>query len=171
MALADRDLHYEVEQFLFYEAELLDSGRFHDWLDLFTEDARYWVPIRESVQGQIEVFPDEGAYAVNYMNDDKEFLAQRIKRLDSGMAHAETPPSRTRHYISNVRVQTADAANEEVTAYSNFIIYQGRRERSDYQFFGRREDRLRRVDGEWRIAHRKVFLQHSVLPRGVSIFF
>ena len=171
MTIVDRDLQFEVEQFLFQEADLLDSCRFHEWLDLFTEDARYWVPVRESVQGQEGSFPDEGSYAVTYMNDDKSFLEQRIKRLDTGLAHAETPPSRTRHYIANVRVQVDDGQTGEVTAYSNFIVYQGRRERTDYQFFGRREDRLRRVEGRWRIAHRSVFLQHAVLPRGVSIFF
>jgi 3-phenylpropionate/cinnamic acid dioxygenase small subunit len=171
MKLADRDLAYEVEQFLYQEAALLDSGKFHDWLDLFTDDARYWVPVRESVQGETESFPEEGSYAVNYMNDDKEFLTARIKRLDTGVAHAETPPSRTRHYVSNVQVQLEEDGSGEVTAFSNFIVYQGRRERSDYQFFGRREDRLRRVDGSWRIAHRRVYLQHAVLPRGVSIFF
>lgn len=171
MPLADRDLHYEVEQFLFHEAGLLDEGRFHEWLDLFTEDARYWVPVRESVQGGAESFQSEGSYTVTYMNDDKAFLAQRVKRLDTGLAHAETPPSRTRHYITNVRVHVDEEGEEEITAHSNFQVFQGRRERSDYQFFGRREDRLRRVDGQWRIAHRKVFLEHAVLPRGVSIFF
>lgn len=171
MALADRDLAYEVEQFLIQESQLLDEGRFHDWLDAFTDDARYWVPIRETVQGQGHAFPDEDAYNLNYMNDDKELLIQRVKRLDSGMAHAETPPSRTRHYLTNVQVHTDDDRLDEVIAYTNFIVFQGRGERADYQFFGRREDRLRRVDGRWRIAHRKVFLDHAILPRGVSIFF
>lgn len=171
MALADRDRAYEVEQFLFQEARLLDEGRFHDWLDLFTDDSHYWMPIRETVQGQAEAFPDEGTYTVNYANDDKEMLVQRVKRLDTGMAHAETPPSRTRHYITNVQVFDEDSGGGEVTTYSSFIVYQGRRERSDYQFFGRREDRLRRVDGQWRIADRKVFLEHAILPRGISIFF
>jgi 3-phenylpropionate/cinnamic acid dioxygenase small subunit len=171
MKLADRDLTYDVEQFLYEEARLLDSGQFHAWLDLFTEDAHYWVPTREAVQGAAGSFHEQDDYAVNYMNDDKEFLIQRVKRLDTGMAHAELPPSRTRHYITNVQVQIEEDDSGEATVYSNFMVFQGRRERTDYQFFGSREDRLRRVDGEWRIANRKVFLQHSVLPRGVSIFF
>ena len=41
----------------------------------------------------------------------------------------------------------------------------------DYFFLGRREDLLRRVNGEWRIARRKVYLDHAVLPRAVSVFF
>jgi 3-phenylpropionate/cinnamic acid dioxygenase small subunit len=31
----------EVEQFLYREARLLDERRFHEWLELLTEDIRY----------------------------------------------------------------------------------------------------------------------------------
>ena len=40
----------EIEQFLYAEAELLDQRRFNEWLDLFTEDARYWMPIKRNVK-------------------------------------------------------------------------------------------------------------------------
>ncbi len=169
--MADRDLHYELEQFLFREARLLDSGRFDEWLDLFAEDATYWVPSRLTIQGNREGIPEEGELAISTMNDDKKFLEARIRRLDTGFAHAETPASRTRHLITNVEIELDEGGGDEVTAYSNFVVFQGRREKTDYQFFGRREDRLRRVNGSWQIARRKVVLEHTVLPRGISIFF
>lgn len=34
----------DVEDFLFAEAELLDEWRLPEWLELFTEDAIYYVP-------------------------------------------------------------------------------------------------------------------------------
>ena len=43
---ADRDVHFEVEQFYYEEAELLDDGRFADWLDLLADDLDYWMPTR-----------------------------------------------------------------------------------------------------------------------------
>src|SRR5688572_25019993 len=43
---ASRELHFEVEQLYFLEAELLDDGRFADWLEYFTDDLRYWAPTR-----------------------------------------------------------------------------------------------------------------------------
>src|SRR5262249_21950845 len=80
--------------FLYHEAELLDERRYHDWLALFTDDAEYWAPVRENVLGR-EVAdelagPDESAY----FEDTKQTLEQRVRRLDTGTAWAETPPSR-----------------------------------------------------------------------------
>ena len=169
MPPVDRDVCSDVEQFLFHEARLLDTGRFHEWLALFTDDVRYWVPIRETVMGDPEGIPGDDEVAAPHIDDDKANLELRVKRLDTGMAWAEVPVSRTRHFITNVEV--ADATADEVTAYSNFLIYQGRRESSEYMFSGRREDRLRRVAGEWRISRRKVVLDHTVLPRSISVFF
>ena len=169
MATGDRDLHYEVEQFLYREARLLDDGQLHEWLDLFTEDARYWMPSRLTMQHRREGIYEEEEFAVALIRDDKDFLTKRVRRLDTGLAHAETPPSRTRHLITNVEV--VESAGDEVTAHSNFVVFQGRRDRMSYQFYGKREDRLRRVDGDWRIARRKVVLDHVVLPRGLSVLF
>ncbi len=170
MARADRDLHYEIEQFLYYEARLLDDGHFHEWLDLFTEDARYFMPVRQTMQGRPQGVYEEDEFAVALIRDDKEFLTKRVLRLDSGLAHAETPPSRTRHLITNVEV-IVDGTSDEVTAHSNFVLFQGRRDRMSYQLFGKREDRLRREDGDWKIARRKIVLDHVVLPRGLSVLF
>ena len=167
MAL-DLALLAEVEQFLYREAQLLDEHRFHEWLDLFTEDARYWVPVRESVLGGTEIALEAKAAALAHFDGDRAMLEQRVRRLDTGLAHSETPASRTRHLISNVQVE---GSGDEVTARSSFLLFQSRREHSDYFFLGQREDLLRKVNGAWKIARRKVLLDHAVLPRAVSVFF
>jgi 3-phenylpropionate/cinnamic acid dioxygenase small subunit len=149
----DVALLVEVEQFLYQEARLLDDHRFHEWLELFTDDVHYWVPVRESVLGGPEVAFDEDTLALAHFDDDRAMLEQRVRRLDTGLAHSETPASRTRHLISNVQVE---GDGDEVVAHSSFL---------------RREDLLRRVDGAWKIARRKVYLDHAVLPRAVSVFF
>ena len=166
----DRDLQYQIARFLYYEARLLDQGRFHEWLELFTDDTRYWMPIRHTMQDRREGIYEAEELAVSHINDGKEGLEQRIKRLDTGFAHAETPPSRTRHFINNVEVESVDSS-DEVVAYVNFLLFQGRRSSSEFLFSGRREDRLRRVDGQWKIAQRKIVLDHRVLPRGLSVLF
>src|SRR5713226_8673687 len=101
----NEDVSREVEQFLYREARLLDDRRFHEWLELLTDDVHYWVPIRETMQQQPDGFHPEDELAVSYMDDNKEFLTMRIARLDTGLAHAETPPSRTRHLITNVEIE------------------------------------------------------------------
>jgi 3-phenylpropionate/cinnamic acid dioxygenase small subunit len=162
-------LQYEVEQFLYAEAALLDQREFHAWLELFTEDVRYWMPVRETLQQNRSGLHPEGQPTVALIDDDRAFLATRVARLDTGLAHAETPESRTRHLITNVRIEERE--NRELLVHSNFHLYQARLERTDYNFFGRREDILRRVDGGWKIARRKIILDHTALPRALSTFF
>ena len=78
------------------------------------------------------------------------------------MAWAEDPPSRTRHVIANVEVAPGDGASE-LKVYSNFIVYRSRAEREEDFYVGGRQDVLRRVDGAWKIARRKLTLDQNVL--------
>ncbi len=162
------ELQRDIEQFLFREARLLDERRFEEWLELFTPDARYWVPIRETAADLPSGVPAEDAIAVAHIDDDRDGLKLRVERLGTRLAHAETPPSRTRHLISNIEI--VDVAGDELTALSNFLVYQARKERSEFLMVGGRLDRLRRVGAEWRIARRKVVLEQTILPRSLSIF-
>jgi len=181
--MRNEDLIREVEQFLYREARLLDERRFHDWLTLFTDDVRYWMAGRsnrypKSSKAISILDPDryveddighEDELAI--LDETKETLAGRVARLETGMAWAEDPPSRTRHVISNIEVMAGDAASE-LKAYSNFIVYRSRAESEQDFFVGGRQDLLRRVDGGLRIARRKLTLDQNVLSaKNVSIFF
>jgi 3-phenylpropionate/cinnamic acid dioxygenase small subunit len=105
------------------------------------------------------------------LDETKESLSRRIARLDTGMAWAEDPPSRTRHLITNIEVETG-STDAELTVYSNFLVYRTRGETEQDLFVGRREDTLRTVAGIWKIARRKIILDQNVLlPKNVSIFF
>ncbi len=161
-------LQQEIEQFFYSEARILDQGRFHEWLDLFTDDVWYWMPTRDIVQGSTGQ-EDEGGLAFRYLDENKTSLLMRVKRLDTGMAHVEVPPSLTRHLVSNVIIQETDRPNELVVR-SNFIVFQSRKEKEQAWFVGEREDRLRKAGDQWKIAQRKIVLDHPVLPRTLSIF-
>ena len=173
----------EVEQFLYREARMLDERRFHEWLELFTDDVRYWMPGRSNRYPKISkaiaiLDPDryteeelsrEDELAI--MDETKETLCRRIARLHTGMAWAEDPPSRTRHMLSNIEVEPGDAATE-VKVYANFMVYRSRAETEQDFYVGARQDVLRQVDGAWKIARRKIILDQTVLlAKNVSIFF
>ena len=181
--MRNEDLIREVEQFLYREARLLDDRRFRDWLTLFTDDVRYWMASRtnrypKSSKAISILDPDryveddigrEDELAI--LDESKETLTGRVDRLDTGMAWAEDPPSRTRHMISNIEVEAGEAETE-IRVYSNFIVYRSRAETEQDFYVGARQDILRRVDGEWKIAHRKLILDQNVLlAKNVSIFF
>jgi dibenzofuran dioxygenase beta subunit len=168
----ERQLHYEVEQFLFREASLLDEFRLHEWVELFTDDVRYWMPVVETVAEPLSVEEAERSMMAIY-DDDKNFLKRRVSRLDTGLAHAEQPRSRTRHLLSNVRITEVQRGDEltTLTALSNFIVFQSRFESSDHFFVGRREDRLQKRAEQWKIAQRRIWLDQELLPRSVSMLF
>jgi 3-phenylpropionate/cinnamic acid dioxygenase small subunit len=173
----------EVEQFLYREARLLDERRFHEWLELLTEDIRYWMPVRSNrypkASKAISILdPDryaEGELAKDdelaILDETKETLARRIARLDTGMAWAEDPPSRTRHLIANIEVEQGESESV-LKVYSNFIVYRNRGETEQDFYVGGRQDVLRKVNGIWKIARRTIVLDQNVLlAKNVSIFF
>ena len=161
---------YEVEQFLYDEAALLDAHDYHGWLDLFADDAHYFMPIRRTRMGRDadEEFttPDQMAW----FNDTKFQLAGRIAKLDTGRSWSEDPPSRTRHLVTNVRVTDDDGS--ELTVASNFHLYRTRLKSEEDSWIGSRVDQLRRTDDGLRIVGRTIYLEQTVLlSRNLSSLF
>lgn len=175
---ADRDTHFEVEQFYFREAELLDDGRFADWLELLDDDLDYWMPTRTNRLRRQQALSIASRGEAAYYDEDKQSLAWRIRRFDSGMAWAEDPPSRTRHLITNVLVDHVDPernprfGEQDLLARSAFLVYRNRLEREENVFAGRRTDVLRRTDDGLRVASREILLDQNILQsKNISTFF
>lgn len=149
---------------------MLDQRRFREWLDLFTEDAHYWMPIRatRSVDQLDQEFTKPGEMA--HFDDPKPMLEARVKKLETGYAWAEDPPSRTRHLISNIII--TDQSDHEISTTGNFILYRTRLEREVDWWVGCREDVLRREGSDLRIAKRTILLdQTNILSKNLSNFF
>ena len=161
---------YEVERFYYDEAALLDAHRYDEWLALFSDDANYFMPIRRTrMQRELDQeFTKPGEMA--FFSDTKTLLAGRVAKLKSGRSWAEDPPSRTRHLITNVRVVRDNGRELEVE--SNFHVYRTRLNSEESSWIGSRRDVLRRVEGSFQIADRKIFLEQTVLlSRNLSNFF
>jgi len=169
MPTRNQELWLELMDFYIREAWLLDERRLREWVDLFTEDVLYFMPRRKNVprrESEREVTP-LGDLAV--LEEDKRYLEMRVARLDSGMAWAEDPPSRTRHLIGNLLVDARDGG--VVHAKTAFIVYRSHLETDQQIFAGSREDVLRPTDGGWKIAKRTIVLDANVLlDKNLSIF-
>ena len=163
-------LKFEVEEFLFMEADLLDSRRYDEWLECLADDIHYWMPIRRTTTAR-EVereFTKPGGMA--FFDDDKNVLALRVKRLAIGRAWAEDPPSRTRRLITNIRILGYDG--DEVSVASNFKLYRTRLNSEEDNWIGRREDKLRRADGDFKLSQRHIYLEQTViLSQNMSSLF
>ena len=176
---ADRDVHFEVEQFYYEEADLLDEGRYVDWLETLADDLDYWMPTRTNRLRRQQALSIAARGEAAFYDETKESLAWRIRRFDSGMAWAEDPPSRTRHLVTNVRVWHADPAvrpgftADDLVAKSAFLLYRNRLEREEGVYAGQRTDVLRRrADGRLEVARREILLDQNVLlAKNISTFF
>jgi 3-phenylpropionate/cinnamic acid dioxygenase small subunit len=161
-------LHYECTAFYNREAELLDEKRLEEWLDLMTEDVQYEMPIRVTREKGAErsEFSEEG---FNY-REDHSTLEARIERFQSEYAWSEDPPSRTRHFVSNVR--PGDPEGDEIPVKTNVLLFRAQGESGDTLLSAERHDILRRVDGDLKLAKRDIRLDHTVLPmKNISVFF
>jgi 3-phenylpropionate/cinnamic acid dioxygenase small subunit len=162
LGLAERaELQHEVEQFLYQEAALLDARRYRDWLALIADDIHYWMPIRRTVTtSDIErEFTKIGDMA--FFDDDREMLEMRVKKLEAGSAWSEDPPSRSRHFVSNVRILEADG--DEITLEACFHLYRTRLNTEVDSWIGRRVDVLRRQGDSFVIARRHLFLDQTLI--------
>mgnify|MGYP002529010228 CR=1 FL=1 len=157
-------------QFYIHEAWLLDDRRFREWLDLFTDDVFYFMPRRMNVlrADSARELSQPGDLAI--FADDKTYLTMRVEKLETGMAWAEDPPSRTRHLVGNLVVEQADSG--EIKARTACSLYRSDHETYENMFAGSREDILRRVEGTWKIAKRTIVLDSNViLAKNLSVFF
>jgi 3-phenylpropionate/cinnamic acid dioxygenase small subunit len=166
---AQQALWLELMQFYIREAWLLDERRFKEWVELFTDDVLYFMPRRKNVprrEAERELTP-LGDLAI--FEEDKRYLRMRVARLDTGMAWAEDPPSRTRHMIGNLEASARE--DGEVEARTAFLVYRSHLETDHQLLSGYREDVLRQVDGAWKVARRTIVLDANVLlDKNLSVF-
>jgi len=166
------ELHHEIEQFLYDEASLLDEWRFRTWLDLMSKDIRY--TMRTTVNAQTRDRRRGVQPPTTWIFNDTHFqLERRVARLETGMAWAEEPPSRTRHLVTNLRVQTTETP-DEFEARVNYLLYRSQKERDESFYVGRRIDRVRRVQAAqgWQVCRREITLDQAVLTsHNLSVLF
>ncbi|MGB0853476.1 MAG: aromatic-ring-hydroxylating dioxygenase subunit beta [Pikeienuella sp.] len=167
----DIETWFSVTQFYYREARYLDDLEFDKWVTLLAPDLRYWMPIVSNRIGR-DIGNELTRYGdLAHFEDDHESMSNRVKRLATGRAWAETPPGRTNHMISNVEImgQTGD----EVQVRSQFLIYRSHMETDQEMFSGTRKDTLRADDETtWKVVDRAIILDHAVLTqKSLGIFF
>ena len=145
-----QDLLREIEQFLYREARLADDHEYDGWEALWTDDGVYWIP----ANGE----GGDPALVMSIVYDNRSRIALRIKQLNTGKRHSQQPRSRLRRLISNVELLGVDGEQVHVTA--NALVFESTL-RGDLIWTSRNEYRLRRIDGEFRMAYKKVILVNN----------
>ena len=152
----------EVEDFLYHEAALLDEWRLKEWEELLTEDATYYVPPNDALEGDYK-------NTLYIISDDRERIRQRVIRVLDPNCHAEYPRSRTCRLITNVRITGEDGDIVHVAA--NFVCYRYRRFQREFVYVGSYRHQLRKTADGLRIKERRVLLHAHELGQLGSVSF
>ena len=164
------ETYWEVYSFLMREAELLDERRERQWLEsCIARDVEYLMPVRENRErAEGTGFSTESFY----FQETHGSLELRVQRLETEYAWAEDPPSRTRHFVTNVRVAEGEEEGE-VAVRSNLLLYRSRGSDPMADLLSaERRDVLRKEEDGWRLNRREILLDHSVvMTHNLSIFF
>ena len=161
--------HAEAVDFLTVEAEMLDDLREREWLEtMVSKDIVYQLPLRETVERARGRGFVPGTY---HLNENYGSLSSKVARNETKYAWAEDPPSRVRHFVTNVRVRRQEA--DTLGVRSNLLIYRTRQDSTVPQILsGERHDVLRREEGRLRLLERVVYLDLTVIgTHNLSIFF
>lgn len=137
----------EAEQFLYREARLADEFDLEAWESLWTDDAIYWVPAAG----------DDPNTQMSVVFDNRSRIGLRIRQLNTGKRHSQIPRSRTRRIVSNVEIMGTDGDTGDTVVEANFVVVESRA-RGRQMWAGRYTYRLRTVDGQLRMAYKKVTL-------------
>ena len=170
-ALVSLELHHRITQFLYHEASLLDDWKFLDWLAQLDDEIRY--TMRTTVNAQTRDRRKGVQPPTTWIfNDNKDQLERRIARLETGMAWAEEPPSRTRHLISNLQISETDVP-DVFAVRLNYLLYRAQQERDETFYVGTRVDKVRRLPGdEWHLLAREIVLDQAVITsHNLSVLF
>lgn len=151
--------HLEAHQFLVDEAYLLDAQQYDAWLDTLADDIRYVMPVRVTTARGAGFDASPG---MAHFDEDKYSLTQRVARFATEHAWTEDPPSRLRHFITNVRTFVEDDTHLLVESAELLFRSRGDVNESALVSCGR-EDLLRRSEGGWKLARRSIFVDESVL--------
>ena len=140
-----------IERFIYREARLQDEYRYDEWEALWTDDAIYWVPANGD-----DIDPEQ---QMSIIYDNRSRIALRVRQLLTGKHFTQTPQSRLRRLVSNIELLD-DQAGDDIAVGSYSMIFESSL-RDDTVWAARNEYRLRHVDGELRMAYKKVTLVNN----------
>ena len=159
--------HLAAHQFLDEEAALLDAADYEGWLALLTEDIRYVMPVRvTTARGSgFDKLSDMG-----HFDEDMYALRKRVQRLATDHAWTEDPPSRTRHFVTNIR--TFRRRTGELRVESALLLFRSRGDtRAPELISAGRTDLLREIGDGLKLARREIVVDESVLrTQNLAVF-
>jgi len=163
----------EVEEFLYREADTIDSRHFEEWLAFFTDDIRYWVPIRRNLTFNQRFEDATNERQTAWIDDNRMTLAARVYQVMTKIHWAEEPLSRVSHFVTNILIDRVEDNERgiEISVRSKLLVRRSRLEDAGEILVGSREDRIRRTPEGLKICARKILIDQATLSAKNLSFF
>ncbi|UWE17777.1 benzoate 1,2-dioxygenase small subunit [Herbaspirillum huttiense] len=150
--------------FLYREARYLDERQWESWLELYAPDVEYWMPAWDD-DDQLTEDPQREISLIYYANRDG--LEDRVFRIKTERSSASMPEPRTSHMIANVEI--LDERDDVVEVRYNFHTLSHRYKITD-QFFGTTLVSLRKTEGGFQIARKKIALKNDYIRQVIDVY-
>jgi phthalate 3,4-dioxygenase subunit beta len=159
--------HLAAHQFLVEEAALLDAADYASWLNLLGEDIRYVMPVRVTTARGADF---DSLAEMGHFDENMYALRKRVQRLATDHAWTEDPPSRTRHFVTNVR--TFRHRTSELRVESSLLLFRSRGDTREPDLISAgRTDLLRETGDGLKLARREILVDESVLrTQNLAVF-
>ena len=148
--------------FVIAEARMIDERRFPEWLELFTDDGVYWMPL--------EPDQEEEHLTTSLMYEDRLLLRTRVQRLEGQRTFSQKPKSRCQHLL---QVPIVDEINHDENFYRTYTPFHYVETRFDEQTLlaGWARHTLSVIEGELKIRRKRVDLVNCDAPhRNIQLF-
>jgi len=157
LELMTSPMYAEYTLWLNDEAELLDRHRYADWLGRLAPDLRYTMPGRtDGPDGLSE-------RASHHIDETYASMTTRIRRIYGATNSAETPRTRTRRFVTNIRL-SPESTRDRLVGSSYLLLTRSRGLRAELEMVPcERTDELVRIDGELKLRRREVLLDQATL--------
>ncbi|TNB72989.1 3-phenylpropionate/cinnamic acid dioxygenase subunit beta [Arthrobacter sp. BB-1] len=164
----DDALHLQAHRWLVDEAYLLDAQDYDAWMSRIAEDVHYLMPVRVTTALGAGYSTSPG---MAHLDENRYSLSRRVARFATEHAWTEDPPSRLRHYVTNVRTFRTDNP-DEIIVDSAVLLFRSRGDvREAATVSAGREDLLRRTGTGWELARRTIMVDESVIRmQNLAIF-
>jgi benzoate/toluate 1,2-dioxygenase beta subunit len=136
-----------VEQFLYRQAELVDTKQWQAYIDLFAPEGVYWMPAHPAQT------TGDGEPSIFF--EDRNLMTIRMKRMHHPRAWSQKTQWGTSHVVSNVQIEAHDAKSGAVVCRSRFHMLEFRRDQSRH-FAGSYIHRLVKAPDGYRIGLQRV---------------
>ena len=158
------DLKRDVAELINWETTLLDRREWDNWVNLFAEDAVYWVP--SWVDEEYTVTDPETQLNLMYFRN-RGGIEDRVFRIESRDSYASLPLDRTVHIVSNILVAGVDG--DEISATANCLVHsfgkQGGQTRASLY-----DLKFRKNDAGLKIILKKITLIDDKLEGPVDVY-